>query len=95
MYQGVAAGTVPSLRTDSKLCCCVPCASRAASQSSVLSGLVLWVLHGGHVVCCLLLDHLAQHQRVVLRLLRNGTQEVAQLQTQAGRQAGGTVSKAS
>jgi hypothetical protein len=31
-------------------------------------------------VCCLLLDHLAQHQRVVLRLLGNGAQEVTQLQ---------------
>jgi hypothetical protein len=31
-------------------------------------------------MCCLLLDHLAQHERVVLRLLGNRTQEITQLQ---------------
>lgn len=60
------------------------CGLRLARKCSALRtvgglcGLVLWVLHGGHVVCCLLLDHLAQHQRVVLRLLGNGAQEVTQ-----------------
>lgn len=50
---------------------------------------MLWVLHGGHVMCRLLLDHLAEHLSVMLRLLRNGTQQATKLQKTTGKQTTG------